>query len=1049
MTTVRSDRRGRRSRRFPLEARKQFLTLSPHEPTPQPTPVVVTVDPVLSFNGGELVGATLTVLEIQYTGGPPVEPIVTRLYTSTDNFATNRVLYGTYTGPLTVPAEWNDLEIRPETTVVDIEGSTVYVGTASGIISDGEEPLPVPPQPTEDDWEVVARVASAPNEATRYVLQYRWLGAGVPVEMEWLNDPIADFGAPETYEHLWRQALENGELWDHYASDGETEFSRINDSPAGQALHLRQRYKLHVDGPFSATSLDKKQGPLGVVTPPATQAMWHTANLNPIENAAQGRAGMSGGQRITFSERAESDPSCIIAFPDIYGMIISDDGGQTFRTPSQRGLLAPFIVGAAVDPADENVIIFAGCRVFFDEMTGEGGIFRTADKGKTFTRTQLRSTMNARRVNRARMFAYDKPNKASQTPTTRRWLGALPQVDNGAWQIVESTNGGQSWANIVTLAFNTYGHVTDFVAHPSVPGCFYLCAQRGVWRTIDYGRNWTDITLLVAPAYIKGGVNMALSVDINPQAGSIATTELYVSIGCIGANTNTGGTGIYRSTNGGGSATKLTVPSNPNRLYVATNSSGQWAAVGSRVMYLVRRGQPLQRTLNGGSTWTTPSVSGIPTAHEQLGGGIADPNNGNANPQFDTTLLPHPTNPNEVWATTASWVWRSTDAGLTFQPAGDYIEFFNWQIGHAGIAFCEGNISGAENRVLLGGTDFGFYVGIFDPNKAIDEFPFTCHFCRINYTLPNGQDRDSSNIVTYCSDSLSHIRATCGYSSGGLASSAWLHTDVALPGGYNANPALSDWTASSVIDGYPSNGKWHRQNSAICYTSSGRFTNAKVNNNWTGFQGGGTFLDAHYADNDVIYIWNGTSIRRSENAGATVTDFVTPGWTPTFVDSRQSTVKADPVDDRVIYMIGPAEASGTAKDLRRYDGNTSTWTDFGIIERFRADYPGFPADILAGVFGIAIDPQDRNTVAVAIRAISYGAVYITYNANDAVPVWEDITKNLQRIGGIKLKFHPTNGDLWGGAIGGGTWVYPHPDPHPDPTWTTGLLVQNVELAEAA
>jgi hypothetical protein len=246
---------------------------------------------------------------------------------------------------------------------------------------------------------------------------------------------------------------------------------------------------------------------------------------------------------------------------------------------------------------------------------------------------------------------------------------------------------------------------------------------------------------------------------------------------------------------------------------------------------------------------------------------------------------------------------------------------------------------------------------------------------------------------------------------------------------------------------YPYNGHWHKSDSAICYAGQGRFTNAKAATTFSTYPGGGYLVAVAPQNNDVIYtkVGNGatTVIRKSTNKGAAFSDFVTPGWDPTAVDNRRTIITVDPGDHSTIYMPGPLV--GFNRDMRRYNG--STWkSDYNLATRFRSDNPDYPSGMYAYVNSIAVDPQDRDTIAVSIRAPSFCEVYITYNATDATPTWERITKNMPRLAPAGLKFHPTNGDLWAGFIGGGSLVYPHPDAHPDPTWTTNLIVQNVEPA---
>lgn len=141
------------------------------------------------------------------------------------------------------------------------------------------------------------------------------------------------------------------------------------------------------------------------------------------------------------------------------------------------------------------------------------------------------------------------------------------------------------------------GRVTAVAGHRSQPSTFYMGAVGGgVWKTVDYGHVWRN----VSDGYFDTGSIGAVRVaESDPNV-------VYVSTGSDGIRSNVIiGTGVYKSTDAGTSWTHLGLentgntgailihPEDPNLVYVA--------AIGNPFAPNPERG--VYRSRDGGATW--------------------------------------------------------------------------------------------------------------------------------------------------------------------------------------------------------------------------------------------------------------------------------------------------------------------------------------------------------------------------------------------------------------------------------------------------------------
>jgi photosystem II stability/assembly factor-like uncharacterized protein len=143
------------------------------------------------------------------------------------------------------------------------------------------------------------------------------------------------------------------------------------------------------------------------------------------------------------------------------------------------------ILALAIDPAQPN-ILYAGGRKSWeatnDPITGNGGVYRSADGGVTWSHVFTHTQVNALAIN----------------PQNPQILYAA--TEGGG--IFKSTNGGASWAR----ANNGLSHlnVRALAIYPENPRVVYAGLwEGGVFRSLDGGESWVPINTGLSDTYIN------------------------------------------------------------------------------------------------------------------------------------------------------------------------------------------------------------------------------------------------------------------------------------------------------------------------------------------------------------------------------------------------------------------------------------------------------------------------------------------------------------------------------------------------------------------
>lgn len=180
------------------------------------------------------------------------------------------------------------------------------------------------------------------------------------------------------------------------------------------------------------------------------------------------------------------------------------------------------------------------------------------------------------------------------------------------------------------------GRVVSIAPHPTLSSTIYIgTASGGVWKTTDFGANWTPLTDELST--LNHG-----AVAVDPQAPD----TIYAGTGEY--TTFSGGDGLFRSLDGGLNWTRLATaaqvgsncskvvidPTNSNRIYVSgtsgvarsTDGGANWSFVLAgacsdlvinrltpTILYAGRHGDGIYKSTDGGDSWTRLST-GLPSS---------------------------------------------------------------------------------------------------------------------------------------------------------------------------------------------------------------------------------------------------------------------------------------------------------------------------------------------------------------------------------------------------------------------------------------------------
>ncbi len=283
-----------------------------------------------------------------------------------------------------------------------------------------------------------------------------------------------------------------------------------------------------------------------------------------------GPANMGG--RIDDIAVVESSPSTFYVGFATGGLWKTVNNGTTF-TPLFDEQPVTSIGDIAVAQSDPAVVYVGTGEPNNRQSSSFGaGVFKTTDAGKTWTNVGLKETQSI-----ARVVVHPKDPNTVYVAAIGHLFG--PNAERGVYK---TTDGGRTWTNIKFIDNDT--GFTDLVIDPVNPNILYAASYRrrrqpwgfngggpnsGIWKTTDAGKTWTRLTgngLPANPLIGRIGLDVARS---HPQT-IYASIEVGPS-GGTGANVNDDGTLIDpgtaqgRGSFGGGGRGATPPPPNPNK----------------------------------------------------------------------------------------------------------------------------------------------------------------------------------------------------------------------------------------------------------------------------------------------------------------------------------------------------------------------------------------------------------------------------------------------------------------------------------------------------
>ena len=181
-----------------------------------------------------------------------------------------------------------------------------------------------------------------------------------------------------------------------------------------------------------------------------------------------------------------------------------------------------------------------------------GGIFKSTDGGETWTAKGLKETQVIGRI----VVHPTNPNLVYVAALGHIW------ASNKERGLYRTKDGGESW-ELVKFISDKAGFV-DVTLDPSNPNTVWAASwerQRGpyflqsggpgsaLWKSTDGGDTWTEVKGNGFPTVNKGRIGLAISVS--------NSRTMYAMVEAEKEADGTGGSGLYRSTDGGSAWEKM------------------------------------------------------------------------------------------------------------------------------------------------------------------------------------------------------------------------------------------------------------------------------------------------------------------------------------------------------------------------------------------------------------------------------------------------------------------------------------------------------------
>jgi len=576
----------------------------------------------------------------------------------------------------------------------------------------------------------------------------------------------------------------------------------------------------------------------------------------------------------------------------------------------------------AVDPTDSNTIYVGAAQ---------GGVWKTNDAGATWvplTDTQCSLAMGSIAIDPVDPnIIYAGTGEQNFSLDSYYGCGVLRSTDRGTtWtQLgasvfdINNTTEGTGGATISRI------RVDPLTAGSTTSTTLYVTSDLGVYRSLDSGQSWTPTPLLA-------GVATDLVMDpSNP-------TVLYASLGNPFADARNG---VYKSSNGGASWTKLTggfptgevgrvnlaiSASSPTTLYASVQNDFGGSGVDGSLLGIFK-------TTNGGTSWTQVTGSGASCDTQCW---------------YDMVIAVDPNDSNVVYFGGVE-LYKSIDGGNNFSNIRPSLVHVDQ---HA-LAFDPRNAS-----VVYAGNDGGVFKSTnggaswssLNTNLAITQFypGVSLHPTDANYILGGTQDNGT-------------LRFT--------GSSVWQEISLGGDGGFTAIDFVSPSTIYHEF-------QWDNTSFSGPRRSDDGGTSFAQKNSGIDLSDRAAFVPPYVMDpsNSQKLCFGTFKLYKTTNRGDSWT--VLAGGVDLTKGGVISTIAVAPSNPQVIY-VGAS------------DGNVVVTTNGGST--FTTVISGLPN---RSVQAIAVHPTSASTAYVVFSGFGSGHVFTTTNTGAS---WTNISANLPDV----------------------------------------------------
>jgi photosystem II stability/assembly factor-like uncharacterized protein len=357
---------------------------------------------------------------------------------------------------------------------------------------------------------------------------------------------------------------------------------------------------------------------------------------------------------------APTDPN--IVYSTDYGRgLHSVDGGKTWdaiystRLPdgsfTGRGLEATTSYGVHFDPFDAKRIFMSYTDI---------GLFRSENGGESWTSAINGVPAAWRNTTYWMVFdpevrgrAWAVMSKNHDLPRPKMWQRRKPSDYEGG--VCISADGGKTWnSSSLGLPTSAVTHILLDPASPASARVLYVTAfGRGVYKSSDGGQSWS-----LKNNGIEGSAPLAWRLARDSAGTLYMITARRSDDGSIG---NSGDGALYKSTDGAGHWTRVSLPggvNGPNGLAIDPRDAQHLLlAAWGRSTPPQAQGGGIYASLDGGETWRN-----VLSKDQHI---------------YDVTIDPH--NPKIMYAAGfESSAWRSADGGATWERIPGY----NFKWGH-------------------------------------------------------------------------------------------------------------------------------------------------------------------------------------------------------------------------------------------------------------------------------------------------------------------------------------------------------------------------------